>query len=55
MLRIVLYALIGLLVLAAVGYFTVAAPIADARFNEKPTDPTEPAAVTSTTPVTGSG
>ena len=42
MLRPLLYVLAGLLVLAAVGYFTVAAPIADARFNQKPTPPEEP-------------
>jgi microsomal dipeptidase-like Zn-dependent dipeptidase len=33
-LRISLYVLAGLLTLAVVGYFTVAAPIADARFNQ---------------------
>ena len=42
MLRIVLYALATLLVLAVVGYFTIAAPIADARFNQKPDGPAEP-------------
>ena len=42
MLRLVLYLLAGLLGLAVVGYFTVAAPIADARFNEHPDEPTEP-------------
>jgi microsomal dipeptidase-like Zn-dependent dipeptidase len=42
MLRVVLYVLTGLVVLAAVGYFTVAAPIADARFNERPEPPAEP-------------
>ena len=41
MLRVVLYVLTGLVVLAAVGYFTVAAPIADARFNERPEPPAE--------------
>jgi len=42
MLRLALYALAGLLGLAVVGYFTVAAPIADARFNVKPTGPATP-------------
>jgi len=42
MLRITLYVLGALLVLAVVGYFTVAAPIADARFNKTPTGPSEP-------------
>lgn len=42
MLRIALYILAGLLVLGVVGYFTVAAPMADARFNEKPAPPSEP-------------
>jgi microsomal dipeptidase-like Zn-dependent dipeptidase len=42
MLRLALYILAGLLGLAVIGYFTVAAPIADARFNANPTDPTEP-------------
>ncbi|MFP4229334.1 MAG: dipeptidase [Salinivenus sp.] len=42
MLRIALYILAGLLGLAVVGYFTVAAPIADSRFNAKPADPSEP-------------
>ena len=42
MLRLALYALAGLLGLAIVGYFTVAAPLADARFNEKPEPPAEP-------------
>ena len=34
MLRLLLYTLAALLTLAVVGYFTVAAPIADARFNQ---------------------
>lgn len=34
MLRLLLYTLAALLVLAVVGYFSVAAPIADARFNQ---------------------
>ena len=34
MLRLLLYTLAALLALAVVGYFTVAAPIADARFNQ---------------------
>lgn len=42
MLRLSLYVLAGLLVLAVGGYFTVAAPFADARFNKKPPDPSEP-------------
>ncbi len=42
MLRIVLYVLAGLLGLAVIGYFTVAAPIADARFNPRPDAPAEP-------------
>jgi len=42
MLRPLLYVLAGLLVLAVTGYFTVAAPIADARFNQKPAPPDEP-------------
>ena len=42
MLRLALYVLAGLLGLAVVGYFTIAAPIADARFNEKPDAPAEP-------------
>ncbi len=42
MLRLVLYTLAGLLVLAIVGYFIIAAPIADARFNKKPEAPSEP-------------
>lgn len=39
MLRLVLFSLAGLLALAVAGYFTIAAPLADARFNEKPDDP----------------
>jgi microsomal dipeptidase-like Zn-dependent dipeptidase len=42
MLRLLLYLLAGLTGLAVVGYFTVAAPIADARFNEKPDGPSDP-------------
>ncbi|PQJ35612.1 peptidase M19 [Salinibacter sp. 10B] len=42
MLRLVLYAISGFLVLAVVGYFTIAAPIADARFNKKPDAPSAP-------------
>lgn len=42
MLRFLLYALAGLFVLALLGYFTVAAPIADARFNTKPVPRSEP-------------
>jgi microsomal dipeptidase-like Zn-dependent dipeptidase len=42
MLRLLLYVLAGLLGLAVVGYFTVAAPIADGRFNVKPDGPDEP-------------
>jgi len=42
MLRLALYALAGLIGFAVVGYFTVAAPIADARFNAKPEGPAEP-------------
>jgi len=38
-LRLVLYALAGLLVLAIVGYFTAAAPIADARYNTVQAEP----------------
>jgi microsomal dipeptidase-like Zn-dependent dipeptidase len=34
MLRLLLYTLAALLTLAVVGYFTIAAPIADARFNQ---------------------
>ncbi len=41
MLRFVLYALAGLVVLAVVGYFTVAAPVIDARLNERPDGPSE--------------
>lgn len=41
MLRLLLYTLAGLILLAVVGYFTVAAPIADARFNTKPVPPSE--------------
>ena len=41
MLRMILYLFAGLLGLAVVGYFTVAAPIADARFNEKPQGPSD--------------
>lgn len=39
MLRLVLYALAGLLVVAVVGYFLVAAPIADARYNTVQAEP----------------
>ncbi|WP_103019685.1 dipeptidase [Salinibacter altiplanensis] len=39
MLRLVLYALAGLLVLAIVGYFAAAAPIADARYNTVQAEP----------------
>ncbi len=43
MLRLGLYVLAGLLALVVAGYFTVAAPIADARYNtvqaEPPYDP----------------
>lgn len=39
MLRLLLYALAALLALAVVGYFTVAAPIADARYNEIGAEP----------------
>ena len=39
MLRLVLYILAGLLGLAVVGYFTVAAPIADARYNTVQAEP----------------
>ena len=42
MLRLTLYALAGLLGLAVMGYFTIAAPIADARFNVNPEDLDEP-------------
>jgi microsomal dipeptidase-like Zn-dependent dipeptidase len=42
MLRPLLYVLAGLLVLAVAAYFTVAAPIADARFNQNPAAPAEP-------------
>lgn len=42
MLRFLLYTLAGLLVLAVLGYFTVAAPFIDARFNERPDSPSEP-------------
>jgi microsomal dipeptidase-like Zn-dependent dipeptidase len=42
MLRLILYALAGLFGLAVAGYFTVAAPIADARFNTRPDGPTRP-------------
>jgi len=42
MLRLILYVLAGLAILAVVGYFTVAAPIADARLNERPTGPADP-------------
>ena len=42
MLRLALYVLAGLVGLAVIGYFTIAAPIADARFNEKPDAPAEP-------------
>ncbi|MFO8098007.1 MAG: dipeptidase [Salinibacter sp.] len=42
MLRVALYILAGLLGLAVVGYFTVAAPFADARFNAIPSPPSEP-------------
>ncbi len=49
MLRVVLYVLAGVFVLAVLGYFTVAAPIADARFNETPPDPPEPVSDTART------
>ena len=39
MLRLFLYGLAGLLGLALLGYFTVAAPIADARYNTAQTEP----------------
>lgn len=39
MLRLVLYALAGLLVVAVVGYFFVVAPLADARYNTVQTEP----------------
>ncbi|WP_103029294.1 dipeptidase [Salinibacter altiplanensis] len=39
MLRLVLYALAGLLVLVVVGYFAAAAPIADARYNTVQAEP----------------
>jgi microsomal dipeptidase-like Zn-dependent dipeptidase len=42
MLRLTLYALAGLLALAVAGYFTIAAPIADGRFNPKPDGPPAP-------------
>jgi len=42
MLRIVLYLFVGLVGLAALGYFTIAAPIADARFNVTPPAPDKP-------------
>jgi microsomal dipeptidase-like Zn-dependent dipeptidase len=42
MLRIGLYVLVGLLSLIVLGYFTVAAPIADAQFNVKPSASTAP-------------
>jgi microsomal dipeptidase-like Zn-dependent dipeptidase len=42
MLRIVLYVLAGGIGLAVACYFTIAAPIADARFNRKPEGPDEP-------------
>jgi Zn-dependent dipeptidase, microsomal dipeptidase homolog len=42
MLRLFLYILAGLLGLTVVGYFTVAAPIADGRFNPKPDGPAAP-------------
>ncbi len=42
MLRLLLYAVAGLLGLAVAGYFTIAAPIADARFNTRPDGPAEP-------------
>ena len=42
MLRLLLYVIAGLLGLAVLGYFTVAAPIADARLNTKPEGPTGP-------------
>jgi microsomal dipeptidase-like Zn-dependent dipeptidase len=42
MLRLLLYVVVGLAGLALAGYFTVAAPIADARFNEKPDGPSDP-------------
>ena len=39
MLRLALYVLVGLIGLAVVGYFTVAAPIADARYNTVQAEP----------------
>jgi len=42
MLRFMLYVLGGLLALAVLGYFTVAAPLVDARFNVNPSDPAGP-------------
>jgi len=39
MLRLLLYVVVGLVGLAVAGYFTVAAPLADAHFNEKPAGP----------------
>ena len=42
MLRVLLYAVAGLLAVIVVAYFTAAAPIADARFNTKPEGPSEP-------------
>ena len=39
MLRLVLYVLVGLIGLAVVGYFTVAVPIADARYNTVQAEP----------------
>jgi microsomal dipeptidase-like Zn-dependent dipeptidase len=41
MLRVLLYTFAGLLALAVLGYFTIAAPLADARFNERPDGPSE--------------
>jgi microsomal dipeptidase-like Zn-dependent dipeptidase len=42
MLRPFLYSIAGLFVLVLLGYFTVAAPVADARFNPKPEAPAAP-------------